>query len=83
MTTSPSTKPAGFPHGELQQQMSQAYKFSSELMRLLNKEQAPEALWWLDNQAFAVNPKHFQEQVLDPHFRGTKYASFLRTMHKM
>ena len=61
----------------------QAYKLASSLMKLLNDESVPNALWWLDPQHFAVDPKHFQGQVLDPHFRGTKYASFLRTMHKM
>lgn len=61
----------------------QAFKLASSLMKLLNDESVPKALWWLDNKNFAVDPKHFQGQVLDPHFRGTKYASFLRTMHKM
>ncbi|CAB9496268.1 expressed unknown protein [Seminavis robusta] len=62
---------------------SQAYRLSTKLMKLLDEEAAPDALWWLDSQIFAVEPKYFQTQVLDPHFRGTKYASFLRTMHKM
>lgn len=62
---------------------SQAYRLSTKLMSLLDEDSAPKALWWLDDQVFAVDPKFFQTQVLDPHFRGTKYASFLRTMHKM
>ena len=61
----------------------QAFKLASTLMNLLNDESVPNALWWLDNKHFAVDPKHFQVLVLDVHFRGTKYASFLRTMHKM
>jgi HSF-type DNA-binding len=62
---------------------SQAHRLSTKLMSLLDDDSAPKALWWLDDQVFAVDPKFFQTQVLDPHFRGTKYASFLRTMHKM
>ena len=62
---------------------TQAYRIASTLMKLLNDGSVPKALWWLDDQTFAADPKFFQSQVLDPYFRGTKYASFLRTMHKM
>jgi len=77
---------------------AQAYKLASRLMELLNDRSVPQALWWIkakkpapgedghgseDADTFAVDPKYFQSQVLDPYFRGTKYASFLRTMHKM
>lgn len=62
---------------------TQAYRIASTLMMLLNDGSVPNALWWLDDKTFAADPKFFQTQVLDPYFRGTKYASFLRTMHKM
>ena len=62
---------------------TQAFRIASTLMELLNDNSVPEALWWLDDHTFAADPKFFQTQVLDPYFRGTKYASFLRTMHKM
>ena len=68
---------------EMSAKDSQAYRLSTKLMSLLDEDSAPKALWWLDHHVFAVDPKFFQTQVLDPHFRGTKYASFLRTMHKM
>jgi len=69
--------------GTVSSKDQQAFKLASTLMKLLDDESVPESLWWLDDEHFAVDPKHFQAQVLDPHFRGTKYASFLRTMHKM
>jgi hypothetical protein len=50
--------------------------FPRLLMKLLNDEAAPDAIWWLpDGVAFAIDPDKIPSQVLDSHFRGTKYCT--------
>jgi HSF-type DNA-binding len=61
---------------------ARANLFPQYLMKLLNDEVAPTALWWLpDGQAFALDPKRIDGQVLDKYFQKTKYSSFIRRLH--
>jgi hypothetical protein len=61
---------------------ARANLFPQYLMKLLNDEVAPAALWWLpDGQAFALDPKKIDSQVLDKYFQKTKYSSFIRRLH--
>ena len=56
--------------------------FPRLLMKLLNEEAAGDALWWLpDGKAFAIDPKTVPSKILDKHFRGTKFSSFIRRLH--
>ena len=56
--------------------------FPQYLMKLLNDEVAPDALWWLpDGKAFALLPDKIGDQVLDKYFQKTKYSSFIRRLH--
>ncbi|CAB9506799.1 shock factor protein [Seminavis robusta] len=56
--------------------------FPKLLMKLLNDQVAPDALWWLpDGEAFAMDPHKIGPGVLDKHFRGTKLTSFVRRLH--
>lgn len=57
--------------------------FARLLMNLLNEEEAPDAMWWLPDgkSGFAINPKTLPKQILDLHFRGTKFTSFVRRLH--
>lgn len=58
-------------------------KLQHILMKLLNDESAPEAIWWLPGEKeFAINADKFPA-VLDAHLPGTKYASFIRRLHKL
>lgn len=60
-----------------------APKLQHILMQLLNDESAPDAIWWLPGeQEFAVHSERFPA-VLDKYLPGTKYASFIRRLHKM
>jgi HSF-type DNA-binding len=61
---------------------ARANLFPQYLMKLLNDEVAPAALWWLpDGNAFALDPKKIDGQVLDKYFQKTKYSSFIRRLH--
>ncbi|CAB9506798.1 HSF-type DNA-binding [Seminavis robusta] len=61
---------------------ARANLFPQYLMKLLNDDVAPEALWWLpDGKAFAIDPKKIDGQVLDKYFQKTKYSSFIRRLH--
>jgi HSF-type DNA-binding len=60
-----------------------APKLQHILMKLLNDESNPEAIWWLPGEKeFAINADKFPA-VLDAHLPGTKYASFIRRLHKL
>jgi len=61
---------------------TRANLFPQYLMKLLNDEVAPDALWWLpDGEAFALDPLRINERVLDKYFQKTKYSSFIRRLH--
>ena len=61
---------------------ARANLFPQYLMKLLNDEVAPDALWWLpDGEAFALDPLRINERVLDKYFQKTKYSSFIRRLH--
>jgi len=54
------------------------------LMGLLNDESKPEAIWWLPGEKeFAINADLFPTHVLEEYFPGSKYASFIRRLHKL
>ena len=56
--------------------------FARRLMKLLNDEEAADALWWLpDGKSFAIDPKTAPSKILDVHFRSTKFTSFVRRLH--
>lgn len=58
-------------------------RLPDKLMDILMNEEAPEAIWWLQNgTAFAMQNEKFQEQILDKHFRGNKFKSLVRNLHR-
>ena len=54
------------------------------LMKLLNDETAPDAIWWLPGSCdeFAINSELFTNQVLGVHLPGSKYSAFMRRLRK-
>ena len=59
-------------------------KFPHILYKLLEDETVPQAMWWLDGgKEFAINSDLFPKQVLDVYMNGTKFASWIRRLHKM
>ena len=58
-------------------------RLPDKIMEILMKEEAPEAIWWLhDGTAFAMQKEKFQAQILDTHFRGNKFKSVVRNLHR-
>lgn len=54
------------------------------LMKLLNDETAPDAIWWLpgSDDEFAINSELFASQVLGVHLPAAKYSAFMRRLRK-
>ena len=60
-----------------------AKRFPDRLFELLNTEVAPASLYWLPGgKAFAIEQENFDKKVLDKYFQATKFASFVRRLHK-
>jgi len=58
-------------------------RLPDKIMAILLQEEAPDAIWWLQKgTAFAMQKELFQEQILDKHFRGNKFKSLVRNLHR-
>jgi HSF-type DNA-binding len=58
-------------------------RFPDRLYELLNADSAPSSLYWLPGgKAFAIDQDNFATEVLDRYFQATKFASFIRRLHK-
>ena len=58
-------------------------RFPERLFDLLNAEAAPRSLYWLPGgKAFAIEQESFAPEILDRYFQATKFASFVRRLHK-
>jgi len=57
-------------------------RFPERLYELLSTEAAPKSLYWLPGgKAFAIEQENVSA-VLDKYFQATKFASFIRRLHK-
>jgi len=64
-------------------QISSQLSFPAKLMEILDKDMAPEAVWWLPgDKTFAVHSKKFATDVLDKYFQRTKFMSFVRKLNQ-
>ena len=62
---------------------SSVVRLPDKIMTILLNEEAPDAIWWLKKgTAFAMQKEKFQEQILDKHFRGNKFKSLVRNLHR-
>jgi HSF-type DNA-binding len=58
-------------------------RLPDKLMDHLDDGGLEDVIWWLpDGKSFAMDSKTVQEQILDVHFRGTKLASFIRSLNR-
>jgi hypothetical protein len=58
-------------------------RLPEKIMAILVSEETPDAIWWLQKgTAFAMQKEKFQEQILDKHFRGNKFKSLVRNLHR-
>ena len=63
--------------------VSAATRLPDKIMAILLSEEAPDAIWWLQKgTAFAMQKEKFQTQILDIHFRGNKFKSLVRNLHR-
>lgn len=60
-----------------------ATRLPDKIMAILLSEEAPDAIWWLQKgTAFAMQKEKFQTEILDKHFRGNKFKSLVRNLHR-
>jgi HSF-type DNA-binding len=60
-----------------------ALRLPDKIMAILVSEEAPDVIWWLQKgTSFAIQKEKFQEQILDKHFRGNKFKSLVRNLHR-
>ena len=58
-------------------------RLPDKMMAILVREEAADAIWWLQKgTAFAMQKEKFQEKILDKHFRGNKFKSLVRNLHR-
>lgn len=58
-------------------------RLPDKLMEILNKEFAPDVMWWQpDGECFAFDSETVQKKILDVWFRGTKLSSFIRSLNR-
>ena len=63
--------------------VANASRLPDKMMAILLTEEAPDAIWWLQKgSAFAMQKEKFQEKILDKHFRGNKFKSLVRNLHR-
>lgn len=56
--------------------------FPEKIMDLLQKEESPEEMWWLEgDEAFAVNTKKITP-ILNKYFQQVKLVSFTRKLNQ-
>jgi HSF-type DNA-binding len=57
--------------------------FPEKLMRLLQHECDPDAIFWLpEGDSFGINKPLFEEKVLNKYFRGNKFTSITRNLNR-
>lgn len=58
-------------------------KFMAVLMKMNEEDTSSYFAWLPDNWSFVVvHPNRFVERILTPYFQQTKYASFVRKLHR-
>ena len=60
-----------------------ASTFPEKLMKLLQHECEPEAIFWLpEGDSFGINKPLFEDRVLNKYFRGNKFTSITRNLNR-
>lgn len=78
-----SHQPGGTDVGAASALSEKTKRFPDRLFELLNTEAVPASLYWLPGgKAFAIEQEDFDKKVLDKYFQATKFASFVRRLHK-
>ena len=73
---------AKIPYEQLLNKKGRA-RLPDKLMDHLDRGGIDDVIWWLpDGNSFAMDSTTVQEQFLDIHFRGTKLASFIRSLNR-
>lgn len=58
-------------------------RLPDKLMHILLTKEAPDAIWWLPRgDAFIIQKEKFQDAILLKYFRGNKFKSLVRNMHR-
>jgi HSF-type DNA-binding len=58
-------------------------RLPDKLMHILLTKEAPCAIWWLPRgDTFVIQKDKFQDAILLKYFRGNKFKSLVRNMHR-
>ena len=68
---------------ELIDKLEKSTRLPDKLMKILLTKEAPDAIWWLPKgDTFIIQKEKFQEAILLKYFRGNKFKSLVRNMHR-
>lgn len=63
--------------------INKSKRLPDKMMCVLLNNMAPDAIWWMENgTSFAMQKEKFQTQILDKYFRGNKFKSMVRNLHR-
>lgn len=69
--------------GTLGKQLLASSRLPDKIMGILLADEAEHAIWWLPNgESFAIEKDAFQEEILLKYFRGNKFKSMVRNLHR-
>ncbi|CAB9523842.1 HSF-type DNA-binding [Seminavis robusta] len=76
-------KKTGMGVQELIAKLEGSSRLPDKLMKILLTNEAPDAIWWLPRgDTFIIQKDKFQGAILLKYFRGNKFKSLVRNMHR-
>lgn len=68
---------------DLMGKLESSSRLPDKMMRILLSNEAPEAIWWLPKgESFAIQKDKFEGDILLKYFRGNKFKSLVRNLHR-
>lgn len=69
--------------GDLIASLIRSTRLPDKMMGILLSNEAPDAIWWLQKgKTFAMQKDKFEEVILSKYFRGNKFKSLVRNLHR-
>ena len=68
---------------QLMTRLASSTRLPDKMMRILLSNEAPSAIWWLPKgESFAILKDKFEGEILLKYFRGNKFKSLVRNLHR-
>ena len=82
--TATATATAALPPAKLPEALLASPRMPDKIMGiLLTDEEAQGAIWWLPNgDSFIIHKEKFEKEILLKYFRGNKFKSMVRNLHR-